>query len=49
MKLHWQTWETVTDGKLTTLNVWDDSGSSDADNNDNNGMVDAGEAGIFIL
>ena len=35
------------DGNLTTLNVWDDSGGATED--ENNGMVDAGEEGIFIL
>ena len=41
---------TVVDGKLTTLNVWtDDNNNGTVDATDGNGMVDTGEAGIFIL
>ena len=39
------------DGRIEageTLSIWDDSGSGTAEN-DNNGMVDSGEAGIFIV
>ena len=42
---------TLTDGELTALSVWTDMDADDTamSETDGNGMVDTGEAGIFIL